>query len=324
MCCNRNSQKNVTDKILITKPVSLLHVGASAQNNLTVKNVLKPYIEKRQFQVIIIATNEEWKIMQEKARPFTDLFQVMRTQSADYVTAFKIAISHRRYLESQNNCTFTIPAINTIFDHYRNFLQHKALPGGVISIMSQFAARYKGRQIDVNNIRTELKILSGLQPGFFDNAFALPDQEIVKYIENELIGQPQAVVAIADVAHIIRARMQVPGKPIASLLFTGPTGVGKTHAAKVLCQLLTGSVDKLLRFDMNEYVDASAVSRLIGDAWRAGGQLTSQVRLRPFAVILYWTRLKKHILQCTICSFRYSMTGDSQTVQAKRRISPIR
>ncbi|MDX1939006.1 MAG: AAA family ATPase, partial [Saprospiraceae bacterium] len=102
----------------------------------------------------------------------------------------------------------------------------------------------------------------------------------------ELVGQPRAVAALENVIHLSKAKLADRSKPVSSFLFIGPTGVGKTQAAKVLCNYLMGSEDQLLRFDMNEYIDGTAVQRLIGDFYNPEGQLTGKVRYRPFGVLL--------------------------------------
>ena len=100
------------------------------------------------------------------------------------------------------------------------------------------------------------------------------------------MGQPQAVEALADVVSIGKARLQDPTRPLASCLFLGPTGVGKTQAAKTLAKYLMGDESKLLRFDMNEQGDASSAGRLVGTFSQPSGQLTAAVSNNPFSVVL--------------------------------------
>ncbi|MFN7120312.1 MAG: ATP-dependent Clp protease ATP-binding subunit, partial [Saprospiraceae bacterium] len=95
-------------KLLIDNPVALLRVGKSAQNNMTLSDVLKSYLEKRTLQVILVATPEEWKIVQEKDRSFADLFQVFRIPEPDLETTTRIVLLQRNLLERENGCSFTI------------------------------------------------------------------------------------------------------------------------------------------------------------------------------------------------------------------------
>ena len=114
----------------------------------------------------------------------------------------------------------------------------------------------------------------------------LEKDEIENFIGRELVGQPDAVKALADTIHQIKARLNNPRRPLSSFMLIGPTGVGKTQAAKVLAKYLTGSEERLLRFDMNEYINYDAVDRLIGTYYQPEGQLTGKVRHTPFGILL--------------------------------------
>ncbi|CAI8362965.1 MAG: Chaperone protein ClpB 1 [Cyanobium sp. ARS6] len=122
-------------------------------------------------------------------------------------------------------------------------------------------------------------------------------------LENQLhqrvVGQQQAVAAVADAIQRSRAGLSDPHRPIASFLFLGPTGVGKTELSKALAAQLFDSEDAMVRIDMSEYMEKHTVSRLIGAppgyvGYEAGGQLTEAVRRRPYAVILFDEVEKAH------------------------------
>ncbi|MFZ9621686.1 MAG: ATP-dependent chaperone ClpB [Prochlorococcaceae cyanobacterium] len=123
------------------------------------------------------------------------------------------------------------------------------------------------------------------------------------HLEDELhtrvIGQAQAVTAVADAIQRSRAGLSDPNRPIASFLFLGPTGVGKTELSKALASQLFDSEEAMVRIDMSEYMEKHAVSRLIGAppgyvGYEEGGQLTEAVRRRPYAVILFDEVEKAH------------------------------
>jgi ATP-dependent Clp protease ATP-binding subunit ClpB len=132
---------------------------------------------------------------------------------------------------------------------------------------------------------------------------ARSEMEKLLELENELhlrvIGQQQAVSAVADAIQRSRAGLSDPNRPIASFLFLGPTGVGKTELSKALASQLFDSDDAMVRIDMSEYMEKHAVSRLIGAppgyvGFEEGGQLTEAVRRRPYAVILFDEVEKAH------------------------------
>ncbi len=118
-------------------------------------------------------------------------------------------------------------------------------------------------------------------------------------LHRRVIGQEQAVTAVADAIQRSRAGLSDPNRPIASFLFLGPTGVGKTELSKALAAQLFDSADAMVRIDMSEYMEKHAVSRLIGAppgyvGYEEGGQLTESVRRRPYAVILFDEVEKAH------------------------------
>ncbi len=129
------------------------------------------------------------------------------------------------------------------------------------------------------------------------------EREKLLYLEDELhkrvIGQEEAVTAVAEAIQRSRAGLSDPNRPISSFIFLGPTGVGKTELAKTLANYLFDAEDALIRIDMSEYMEKHAVSRLIGAppgyvGYEEGGQLTESIRRRPYAVILFDEIEKAH------------------------------
>jgi ATP-dependent Clp protease ATP-binding subunit ClpB len=129
------------------------------------------------------------------------------------------------------------------------------------------------------------------------------EKEKLLHLEDELhervVGQDEAVTAVADAIQRSRAGLSDPNRPTASFIFLGPTGVGKTELAKALASYLFDTEDALVRIDMSEYMEKHAVSRLIGAppgyvGYEEGGQLTESIRRRPYAVILFDEIEKAH------------------------------
>jgi ATP-dependent Clp protease ATP-binding subunit ClpB len=110
-------------------------------------------------------------------------------------------------------------------------------------------------------------------------------------LHERVVGQDEAILAIANAIRRARAGLQDPNRPLGSFLFLGPTGVGKTELAKALAQLMFDDDRAMVRIDMSEYMEKHAVSRLVGAppgyvGYEEGGQLTEAIRRRPYAVIL--------------------------------------
>ena len=123
--------------------------------------------------------------------------------------------------------------------------------------------------------------------------------ELENILKKRVIGQDDAVSAVAKAVRRARAGLKDPKKPIGSFIFLGPTGVGKTELTKALAEAMFGDEDLLIRLDMSEYMDKISVSKLIGSApgyvgFEEGGQLTEKVRRKPYSVILFDEIEKAH------------------------------
>tara|TARA_R110002050_G_scaffold217218_4_gene353274 strand:- start:391 stop:2316 length:1926 start_codon:yes stop_codon:yes gene_type:complete len=148
--------------------------------------------------------------------------------------------------------------------------------------------------------------------------------ELNKELHERVVGQEEAVDAVADSVIRSRAGLGRVNKPMGSFLFLGPTGVGKTELCKALAECLFDSEKHMVRIDMSEYMEKHSVSRLIGAppgyvGHEEGGQLTEAVRRRPYCVS-YLTRLRKRMVTSSMCCFKYLMMGDSQTVKVVQLI----
>ncbi|MEZ5055962.1 MAG: AAA family ATPase [Saprospiraceae bacterium] len=272
--------------LLIDNPVALFKVGKSASGNLTLGDVLKEYLLKRKIQVVLLATSEEWKIVQEADRSFTDLCHIYRHNAPEHDSFLRILLNKRKSLEELYQCKFTVQALEKSIELHRQYFPSHALPGGVVSIINRLAKQHQFGLIDVPEVLEGFNRVSGLKDFMHDRHVTLEKESIRESIESALIGQPEAAQALIDTATLLKSNIQSKEKPITSFLFIGPTGVGKTQAAKVLSKYLSDKDNWLIRFDMNEYIDDDAVNRLVGNALNPEGLLTSKVRYQPFGVLL--------------------------------------
>jgi ATP-dependent Clp protease ATP-binding subunit ClpC len=280
--------------MFIDDVVPLFRIGKSSQNTLTLSDVLKPYLENRSVRVVMEATPGEWERVQEADRRFADLFRVIRITEPRKEDLVSMFVRTRQALELRYEVTFDLESLDFLWKWNAALLSGSAQPGSLVAAITQLAVRYRGGQVSVSKA---LQMFA--ERGVALDAKKIPAHDrsevsTVRDVARLLVGQADAVTALGDVIETVRARLGSGEKPEASLLFTGPTGVGKTYAAKLLAEVLYGSQDSLLRFDMNEYVDAEAAGRLIGDAYHPEGLLTSAIRLHPHAVVLFDEIEKAH------------------------------
>ncbi|MCW7538708.1 AAA family ATPase [Aquabacterium sp. A7-Y] len=274
------------DHLYCDNLVALLSVGRSSQNTLTLADVLRPQLEKRAFTMVGEATPEAWQKIQQRDRRFADLFRVIRVEAPARELAIRIVGWRRAELEQQHGCRIDAAALAELLKLERRFAGEEVLPGSAVRVLDRLAVRHAGRQVGRDEVLSAYTAAYHFREKLFSRHVGLAPAEAHAHFAARLIGQPQARAELVDVVALVKSGLAPPGKPLSSLLFIGPTGVGKSEAAKLLADFLFEDEGGLVRFDMNEYVDAGALDRLIGDAARPDGQLTAAVRQRRACVLL--------------------------------------
>jgi ATP-dependent Clp protease ATP-binding subunit ClpC len=185
-------------------------------------------------------------------------------------------------------------AVQPLVQLSERYLAYQAFPGKAVRLAEELRAVHEAdvaddgspRPIGPHEVYRAFSIRSGIP------LFLLRDDQAVKYAEVEaffrrrVIGQAEAIRRVAQTLCVVKAGLQPPAKPLANFLFIGPTGVGKTEVAKTLARFLFGGADRLVRFDMSEYMDPLAAERLIRGTHSDEGELTRKVRQQPFCVVL--------------------------------------
>ena len=276
------------DKVLYFDDLlGLFTAGLSSASDLSVAQVFKPVLEKRHLRVLAEITPEAWRVLRERDRAFADLFQVIPVEETTEPETWRVLISIARFLEVRLPCEFSIEVVPAVFDLFRRFGGDAAFPGKAVGFLRQLAIRSNRASFDEDAVFSAFQEQTGLHPAFLHPRDAMRRQTILEALRLQVVGQDHALEAFADVLLKLQARLNDTRRPLGSFLLLGPTGVGKTEAAKAVARFLFGHEDRLLRFDMNEYVDAAAVARLAGTADAPEGLLTSAIRRQPFSVLLF-------------------------------------
>lgn len=275
--------------------LGMYQAGKTSQSALSVAHVLKPYIERRDVRVLVEATPEELRKLRELDRSLADLFEIISVEEPDQQTVFRILIASQREIEAQNRCQFGLDALPTIWDLQHRFSRANAFPGkGCLALQRMAQRSSDSATINRYRVLTEFRRQTGLPIELLDDNRAVKPKEIEERISERFVGQPEATQAAVDAVCLVKSRLNDVSRPIATFMLVGPTGVGKTQFAKELARYFFGSVDRLLRFDMNQYVSSYNAARLIGDLSHPEGILTSAVRKQPFAVVLFDEIEKAH------------------------------
>jgi ATP-dependent Clp protease ATP-binding subunit ClpC len=297
--------------------VGLFYSGRTSASQLSVAYVLKPYIERREVRVLAEVTPEELRVLQELDRSFVDLFEILRIDEPSEDETIRTLLAFRRALERQHSSRFQAEVLPTVVDLTRRYVSDAAFPGKAASLFQILASKHKDAEIVREDALQEFSARSGLSVQFLDDRTQLDHEDVVKTLAREVIGQKAAVAACADAVTIAKARLNDADRPIASFLFLGPTGVGKTQCAKSLAHYLFGNHEKILRFDMNEFGSYYSVARLVGTFDEPEGLLTSAVRREPFAVVLFDEIEKAHP---AVFDLLLGVMGDARLTDARGQL----
>lgn len=266
--------------------LGMFQAGVSAQSNLNVAHVLKRFVERRDIRVLAEITPEALRVFREKDRTFADLFHIVPVRETSDTDTLRILVGGMRQLEARHHCRFDFEALPTVIDVQRRFVRDAAFPGKAMTFLQRVAVKHKHGAITRDAVREEFHVQTGVSLAVLDDRAVLRRKEVIDTLARDVVGQPAAVEAAADVVAALKSRLNDPARPLATWLFLGPTGVGKTHMAKAFAKYLFGGEDKLLRFDMNEFASSYNVARLVGTFNQPEGLLTSAVRRQPYCVIL--------------------------------------
>ena len=270
------------DVLYVDQPIALCTVGRYRGGALTLAGMLRTWLTTSRLAVVLEASAEEWRKVEDLDAAFAGCFEVIQVEPATPAAAFEMMVSRLPAIEARYSAALGAEKIRRVVQFDAQHPTPRALPGRLIDRLEQ-AAEAQG---DEEDLEATLLLSTGLAVW---TAGGAPRQGFLTALRAQaqarVVDQPAAVDAIVDIASILAWRLTRPGKPVASMLFVGPTGVGKTEAARALADGVLTRPEAFVRVDMNEYVDAMAPLRLIGDGVH-DGVLTARVRHLPFVILL--------------------------------------
>jgi ATP-dependent Clp protease ATP-binding subunit ClpC len=193
----------------------------------------------------------------------------------------------------------TEEGLDTLDRLHRRYAGYSAYPGRPLRFLrgllhDRDTAYTSEPPLDAKDVTESFAKETGLPLFLLDDSASYDSQQTSLWFRERVIGQEKAVGLIVDLLATVKAGLTRPRHPIASLLFAGPTGVGKTEMAKSLARFFFGDEGRMARFDMSEYADWLAVTRLVGGATGGEGTLTARIREQPFSVVLFDEFEKAH------------------------------
>jgi ATP-dependent Clp protease ATP-binding subunit ClpA len=265
--------------------IELMEVGKSISNSQGIANFLRPYIARGDVLSIAECTPEQLALIERTNPRLLDAFHQLKIEEPAVERGRSVLLNFA-LAQSNGNC-IELEAIERIDQLHRRYAAYSAYPGRPVRFLKNLLQdRPDGKTLNAEDVTEAFSRETGLPRVLLDEREHLDLEAARAWFSSRVIGQPDAVNLIVDLLAMVKAGLTRPRKPIASLLFIGPTGVGKTEMAKSLAEFLFQDRNRMVRFDMSEYSDPYAVSRLIGVINNQEGLLTSKVREQPFAVVL--------------------------------------
>ncbi|MCA0941567.1 ATP-dependent Clp protease ATP-binding subunit ClpA [Salipiger pacificus] len=274
---------------------TVIGAGATSGGAMDASNLLKPALQGGKLRTMGSTTYKEFRQHFEKDRALSRRFQKIDVSEPSVEDAVKILKGLKPYFEEHHSVKYTQDAIRTAVELSARYINDRKLPDKAIDVIDEAGAAQhlvaeskRRKTIGTKEIEDVVAKIARIPP----KNVSKNDAEVLKDLENALkrvvFGQDNAIEALSSAIKLARAGLREPEKPIGNYLFAGPTGVGKTEVAK---QLASSLGVELLRFDMSEYMEKHAVSRLIGAppgyvGFDQGGQLTDGVDQHPHCVLL--------------------------------------
>lgn len=318
---------------------TIMGSGSGIDSTMDAANILKPALARGTLRTIGATTQEEYQKHIEKDAALSRRFAKISIEEPSVADSIAILKGLKENYEAHHKVTITDQAIETAVKYAHRYLTSKHLPDSAIDLLDEASATVHnngpqshaqedlspadraiiagqfnklGRLIKEENqplssnlkveetdILTTLSRLSGIPVQKLTQTDAKKYLHLEEELHKRVIGQDEAISAISRAIRRNQSGIRANKRPIGSFMFLGPTGVGKTELAKALAETLFDDESALIRFDMSEYMEKFAASRLNGAppgyvGYEEGGELTEKVRNRPYSVLLFDEVEKAH------------------------------
>ena len=284
------------DAILFIDEIhTVIGAGATSGGAMDASNLLKPALAQGTLRCIGSTTYKEYRQYFEKDRALVRRFQKIDVKEPSVADAIEILKGLKPYFEEFHKLRYTGEAVKAAVELSSRYIHDRKLPDKAIDVIDETGASQmlvpepkRKKTIGVKEIEATVASMARIPP----KSVSKDDTEVLQHLEETLkravYGQDPAVAALASAIKLARAGLRDAEKPIGCYLFSGPTGVGKTEAAR---QLSVSLGLELIRFDMSEYMERHTVSRLIGAppgyvGFDQGGLLTDAIDQHPHSVLL--------------------------------------
>lgn len=276
---------------------TLIGAGATSGDSLDGSNILKPYLEAGDIRFIGATTYKEYNKYFQKSQGIVRRFQKIDIPEPSQEETVRILEELKPIYEQFHHVRYQADIMRYAVELSCKYISDRFLPDKAIDLIDEAGAyrelhplTKKTQLVDRKLIDETVKRICKISDDMFATSYGKNNQlaTLQEHLSKQIFGQPEAIRQVVETVQLAKAGFNEPDKPLASLLFVGPTGVGKTELCRVLAKELGV---ELIRFDMSEYTEKHAVAKLIGApagyvGYEDGGLLTDAVRRTPNCVLL--------------------------------------
>jgi len=285
--------KNVSNTVLFIDEIHTLIGAGATSGSMDAANQLKPALASGELRCMGATTFAEYRNGFEKDKALSRRFSKVDIDEPSIKISYLILKGLKQKYELHHDITYTNKALKSAVELSKRYITDRFLPDIAIDIIDETAASFhlcdkKKTKISQRDIENTISKIVGISSSKVKKDETLLLKNLEQNLSTKVLGQDEAIYALSKAIKISKAGLKSADKPIASLLFSGSTGVGKTELAIALSDILCINYE---RFDMSEYMQKHALSRLIGASpgyvgYEQGGLLTEAIKKHPYSVLL--------------------------------------
>lgn len=287
-----------------------------------VASMVRQSISRGKLLAIAECTPEQLGFIERQDPMLLRAFTQVEFKEQSEAKIKEILRSAANHEQPSSRIVFAEQAIEELYRLHARFATYSALPAVALQLMRTIADNFPaGGVVGPENVARAFAKQTGLPQFLVDDSIPLDLSAIGDQLCEQVIGQSEPIELIVNLIATLKARLVRPGRPLASLMFIGPTGVGKTEMAKAIARLLYSDTSRMIRIDMSEYSSPWSAMKLIGKPGEGDGTLTSPIREQPFSVVLLdeFEKADAHVFDILL-----QMLGEGRLTDSQGRLADFR